>query len=95
MTAQGRRTPPNLPATTKRVHEFIVAFMEENDGLSPTIREIGDATDISSTSVVSYHLGKLERAGVIWRRNDNISRGIVVVGAQWIPPREVLHVDGQ
>lgn len=47
-------------------------------GIAPTIREIGAACGISSTSVVSYWLDRLERDGFIKRYRD-VSRGIVLL----------------
>jgi repressor LexA len=41
----------------------------------PTIREIGKAVNISSTSVVNYNLNVLEKQGLI-ARDKTISRGI-------------------
>ncbi len=44
-------------------------------GYPPTIRDIGCAVGISSTSVVNYNLNKLVEAGFVIR-SENISRGI-------------------
>lgn len=44
-------------------------------GRAPTVREIGRAVGISSTSVVLYHLGKLVKAGRIVR-DFNTARAI-------------------
>lgn len=44
----------------------------------PTIREIGTATGIRSTSVVNYNLDKLVEAGYL-QRSDRVSRGILLV----------------
>jgi repressor LexA len=44
----------------------------------PSIREIGEQTDITSTSVVNYYLGQLEEWGLI-ERDRHISRGIRIV----------------
>jgi repressor LexA len=44
-------------------------------GRPPTIREIGQAVDISSTSVVNYNLTKLNEKGYIDRDAD-VSRGL-------------------
>lgn len=54
--------------------EFIKGFMEES-GYPPTIREIGKACGISSTSVVNYNLNKLEREGHL-ARDREVSRGL-------------------
>lgn len=64
----------------QRMLEFIREFAEENQ-YPPTIREIGQAAGISSTSVVNYNLNILEREGYIVR-NREISRGIQVVDLQ-------------
>ncbi len=40
----------------------------------PTIREIGEAVGISSTSVVNYNLNKLVDAGMIQRNKDVFAR---------------------
>ena len=45
---------------TDQVLRFIERFVAEH-GYGPTIREIMDGTDISSTSVASYNLHKLRR----------------------------------
>jgi repressor LexA len=44
-------------------------------GRPPTIREIGEAVDISSTSVVNYNLTKLEEKGFV-SRDKEVSRGL-------------------
>ena len=58
----------------QRMYNFIRQFFQENQ-YPPTIREIGEAIDISSTSVVNYNLNKLVDAGLI-ERNKEVSRGI-------------------
>jgi repressor LexA len=58
----------------QRMYDFIRSFTEENQ-YPPTIREIGEAVGISSTSVVNYNLNKLVDAGLI-ERNKEVSRGI-------------------
>jgi len=62
-------------------HKKILAFLEEyqqDKGYPPSIREIGDHTQISSTSVVKYYLNQLEEMGYIERRS-NVSRGINLI----------------
>jgi SOS-response transcriptional repressor LexA len=46
-------------------------------GVSPTVREIGDRTHISSTSNIHFHLRRLERHGLLMR-HKNKARAIVV-----------------
>ncbi|MFP3854881.1 MAG: repressor LexA, partial [Anaerolineales bacterium] len=50
----------------RRMLDFIVAFTEEN-GYPPSIREIGKAVNISSTSVVNYNLNRLVDEGYLDR----------------------------
>lgn len=57
-----------------RMVEFIRSFILDN-GYPPSIRQIGDAVGISSTSVVNYNLNILQRAGFI-TRDRTVSRGI-------------------
>jgi repressor LexA len=57
-----------------KILEFIKSFTLES-GYPPTIREIGEAVGISSTSVVNYNLNVLQREGLICR-DKTVSRGI-------------------
>ena len=58
----------------KSMLAFIAEFVEGNN-YPPTIREIGTACGISSTSVVKYNLTKLEREKLI-KRDKEVSRGL-------------------
>ena len=58
----------------QRMLQFIRQYMGEY-GRPPTVREIGLAVGISSTSVVDYNLRLLEREGHLTRQRD-LSRGI-------------------
>ncbi len=64
----------NLSERQKSILAFIAEFVGENN-YPPTIREIGTACGISSTSVVKYNLTKLEREKLI-RRDKEVSRGL-------------------
>lgn len=62
-------------------HTKILVFMEryqKHVGYPPSIREICEETNISSTSVVNYYLDQLENWGYI-KREKNISRGITML----------------
>ncbi len=63
-----------LSPRQKDMLNFIRGFIEEN-GYPPTIREIGRAVNISSTSVVNYNLNILQVRGCI-QRDREISRGV-------------------
>jgi repressor LexA len=67
----------NLSERQKHILEFVKSFTLAN-GYPPTIREIGKAVSISSTSVVNYNLDALQRAGYIYR-DRTVSRGIRLV----------------
>jgi len=67
-----------LSERQKGILKFIADFMRRH-GYPPTIREIGAKVGISSTSVVNYNLGILEREGYI-ERDREISRGIRLPG---------------
>jgi len=66
-----------LSERQKKILAFIREFTREH-GYPPTIREIGEAVGTSSTSVVSYNLGVLQREGYIMR-DRTVSRGIRLV----------------
>lgn len=63
-----------LSERQREMIDFIGKFTRER-GYPPTIRQIGEAVRISSTSVVNYNLNKLERDGYI-NRDLKVSRGV-------------------
>jgi repressor LexA len=65
-----------LSERQKRILDFINQFSAER-GFPPTIREIGTAVGIPSTSVVNYNLNILQREGYLTRSPD-VSRGITL-----------------
>lgn len=68
------RRKAGLSERHKKILKFLEKFQEDN-GFPPSIREIGENTNISSTSVVNYYLNQLEEMKYIEREN-NVSRGI-------------------
>jgi repressor LexA len=62
-------------------HQKILEYLNErlNKGYPPSIREIGEATAISSTSVVTYYLKQLEEWGYI-ERDAKFSRALRLSG---------------
>lgn len=78
--------PKHRPAD---VYKFILDFKEANDGISPTLDEIGQACDITSKSVVKYILDRLADQGKIYLANNAKTRMIKVVGGRWMPPGRV------
>ncbi len=63
-----------LSERQSKILSFLKTFTLDN-GYPPTIREIGKAVGITSTSVVNYNLDALQRAGMIYR-DRTVSRGI-------------------
>lgn len=62
-----------------RILQFVEQFVAEHD-YPPSIRDIQQGCDISSTSVVDYNLKRLEEKGLL-RRDREISRAIQLPGA--------------
>ena len=70
-----------MKQTTKNVLEFLKQYKSNHDGCSPTYQQIAEGCRLASPSVASYHLGKLDAAGLI--RMTTGRRDIEVVGGQW------------
>lgn len=69
----------SLSERQRGILDFIQKWSSEH-GYPPTIREIGKAVKINSTSVVNYNLNKLVKEGFISRSKD-VSRGIRLTGS--------------
>jgi repressor LexA len=69
-----RDTRKSLSQKQQAILRFIRSFLREKD-YPPSIRDIQEGCDISSTSVVDYNLKALERLGYI-RRDREVSRAI-------------------
>ena len=72
-----------LPERQAKMYAFLNDYINTN-GYPPTVREIGEALDIPSTSLVSYYLKGLEERGLI-DRESSISRGIRLVSDPYQP----------
>ncbi|MFC1991828.1 transcriptional repressor LexA [Chloroflexota bacterium] len=66
-----------LSSRQQHIIDFVSRFWQERS-YPPTVRDIVSGCGISSTSVVDYNLGILERKGYI-RRHPGISRSIKLV----------------
>ena len=71
------RRKAGLGERHKKILQFLEKFQDDN-GYPPSIREIGENTSISSTSVVNYYLNQLEEMNYI-ERESNVSRGIRLI----------------
>lgn len=66
-----------LSKRQRTILEFVGDYSAKN-GRPPTIREIASGCAISSTSVVVYHLDRLQAAGFV-ERDAQIARGTRLV----------------
>ncbi|RLC84964.1 MAG: repressor LexA [Chloroflexi bacterium] len=73
-----------LPTRQRQVLKFLEEYLETNE-YPPTLREIGRAIDVKSTSLISYYLDQLEKQGRLVRQRS-VSRGLRLVNRE--PPRE-------
>ncbi|HWC83262.1 MAG TPA: transcriptional repressor LexA [Pseudonocardiaceae bacterium] len=78
---------PTLTARQRRVLEVIREWVERV-GYPPSVREIGEAVGLTSTSSVAHQLRALERKGYL-RRDPNRPRAVGV-----LPPDEDLDATG-
>src|SRR3954469_24768800 len=90
------RSPTEVPTAqlTTRQRE-ILAFVNEHSaqhGYPPTVREIGTAVGLTSSSTVHAHLANLERLGLL-RRDPAKPRALNLVGRdQKAPPKETAGI---
>ncbi|NOZ06733.1 MAG: repressor LexA [Chloroflexi bacterium] len=69
-----RKAKKGLSERQEQILQFIREYARK-EGRPPTVREIGSAVGISSTSVVDYNLNALAKKGYL-TRNPHVSRGI-------------------
>ncbi len=82
----------NLSDRQVRILEFIRAYLDEHN-YPPTIREIGKAVGIPSTSVVKYNLERLQDKGLI-ERSEDVSRGLrLISGPKLVPALRAAATD--
>ena len=78
-TRSGRQTDSGLTERQRTILDVIRASVTSR-GYPPSIREIGDAVGLTSTSSVAHQLRTLERKGYL-RRDPNRPRAVDVRGA--------------
>ncbi|HUW10733.1 MAG TPA: transcriptional repressor LexA, partial [Anaerolineae bacterium] len=87
---RGMTMPQKLSERQVKMLDFIEEFLRDN-GYPPTIREIGKAVRISSTSVVKYNLEKLESLGHLHRKKE-AARGLRLSGGRFASAANVIGV---
>jgi repressor LexA len=80
------------PQTLSDREQDILRFIEEfilEYGFPPSLREIMRGIEVSSTSVASYHIRRLERKGVL-EFQPNTSRGIRLLTSRYREPDDAF-----
>lgn len=72
---------------------FIIEYKKAHDGNSPSMRQAGRAAGVESSSLISYYLAELERAGYI-KRNRCAARQIELIGGKYVPPALTVYLMG-
>jgi len=90
VSAKHEQERPPLSEQQERVLACIRASIREQ-GYPPTVREIGDAIGLSSSSTVHGHMGRLEAKGYI-RRDPARPRAVEIVGESSDALSSVMHV---
>ena len=78
----------NLTKRQQEIFDFVKRYVGEH-GYPPTVRDIGKAIGLTSSSTVHAHLGNLERLGLL-RRDPTKPRAIEVLvdkARQSVKPR--------
>ena len=68
-------TLEDLAPRQREVLEYIAAYMD-NQGMSPSLREVGDALGIKSTNGVADHIKALVRKGYLERSGSGKARAL-------------------
>ena len=76
----------NINEKQKEIFDYIKQKLAQN-GVAPSVREIGEAVGLRSTSSVQYNLNVLENAGYIIR-DANLKRTIRIAGSA----QSVAHI---
>ena len=82
--------PEGLSDKQQLILEFLESFIGEHD-YPPSIRDIQNGCNISSTSVVDYNLKRLEEKGLI-RRDREVSRAIELLNGSGERRRRTIAV---
>lgn len=86
--------------TRRRIIAFLRTYLREH-GYAPAVREIMAACNVSSTSLVTYHLRRLADEGVI-ARDEGVTRSIRLTGlgeedvvpkGRYVVPGDTVQVD--
>ncbi len=71
------RRSEGLSERHRKIMEFLTSF-QERSGYSPSIRQIGDAIGVKSTSLIDYYLNQLQVMEFI-ERDEHVSRSVRIL----------------
>lgn len=71
------------------IYKFLKSYTE-NKGYPPSVREIGEAVSLASTSTVHGHLQRLEKKGLI-KRDPTKPRALEIAELS-APKKEMIHI---
>jgi repressor LexA len=92
-TETGGNTKDTTLTERQRTIMEVIRTSVTSRGYPPSIREIGDAVGLTSTSSVAHQLRTLERKGFL-RRDPNRPRAVDVRGTDHVEPAVVTDVAG-
>ncbi len=72
---------PRTSDKAEKIVEYINTFIQEN-GYSPSVREIGEAVGLRSTASVSYHLQALQEKGLLQAPAAKGRKRALITGAR-------------
>lgn len=72
---------PRTSDKAQRILDFVNQFVQEN-GYSPSVREIGAAVGLRSTASVSYHIQALQEKGLLQTPNSKGRKRSLVAGSR-------------
>lgn len=93
--ASDSKAEQTLTKRQREILEFIQVYLDDN-GYPPTVRDIGGAVGLTSSSTVHAHLANLEKAGAI-RRDPTKPRALEILGDKVAKPisRAARNVAGR
>ena len=68
---------PRNKATRRRILQYMSWFYERH-GQMPTIREIGEAAGLSSTSTTAGYLNRMVRDGILGKTEDRYRNYFII-----------------
>lgn len=74
----------------EKIYSYMVDFLAKN-GYIPSVREIGKAVGLSSTSTIFYYINKLEKMGRI-KKSSNKNRAIAILSEEKLEVNNFVNI---